>query len=394
MKILMLCDLYSHTLQYQENFLSKYYVKQGHQVTIIASTFDSIFSYMADKYDREVVASENIIDGIKIIKLPYSLNILNKLRKFGGVDKILDAEKPDVIFAHNIHLNLKEAKEYKKKNPNTKVIMDYHADYSNSANNWFSLNILHKVIRKLFLYRVIKYIDQIYPVVPASASFLHEVYGVPYERMEVLPLGADTDVAYETKMHHKGQIVREKLHILATDYVIFTGGKLDAVKKTHLLIKAFILLSDPHLHLIVVGEPLGKDATYKAELEKMCQENRQIYFTGWLSGKEVYDYMDASDFAVFPASQSILWQQAIGMGLPLIVGQLKDQSVKYLNKNENMIVIDEDSITVDVIAEKIKMLIVAPTLLKTMKISALKTSEEFLSYNKIVQRTLMFDKKS
>lgn len=393
MKILMLCDFYNHTLQYQENFLSKYYRKQGHEVIIIASTFESIFDYMSDKYNNKIKANESIIDGVKIIKLPYSLNIFNKLRKFGGVARILDAERPDIIFAHSIHINLYEAVSYKKKNPNTRIIMDYHADYSNSANGWFSLNILHKIIRKSFFRRAIGYIDQIYPVVPASSTFLHEVYGVPYERMEVLPLGADIDVVTETKMNHKGQVVRKKLNIPVNDNVIFTGGKLDTAKRTHLLIEAFILLSDPRLHLIVVGEPQGKDTTYKAELEKMSQGNNQIYFTGWLSGKEVYDYMDASDFAVFPANQSILWQQAIGMGLPLIVGQLKDQSITYLNKNENMMVIDEDRITANEIAEKIKMLTDNPIILDTMKAGALKTSEEFLSYDRIVQRTLMFNTK-
>ena len=35
----------------------------------------------------------------------------------------------------------------KKKNTNCKMILDYHADYSNSAHGWLSLNILHKIIK-------------------------------------------------------------------------------------------------------------------------------------------------------------------------------------------------------------------------------------------------------
>jgi glycosyltransferase involved in cell wall biosynthesis len=390
MKVIMLCDLYIHALQYQENLLSKYYIKQGHQVTIVASTFDSVFNYMSDMYNSKISPSVEIIEGIKIIKLPYSLNILNKIRKFGGVSKIINTEKPDVIFAHSIHLNLKEAVKYKKKNPDTKIIMDYHADYSNSAKNWFSLNILHRVIRKYFLNCVIKYIDKIYPVVPACLFFLHEVYRIPLSKMEILPLGADIDVANETKMNNRGQMVRKKFNISDDDYVIFTGGKLDVNKRTHLLIEAFIILSNPHLHLLVIGESQGKDSSYKEKLEIMCKGNKQIYFTGWLTGNEVYDYMDASNFAVFPASNSVLWQQAIGMGLPLIVGQLRNQSIMYLNKNNNMIVIDEDNINANELSEKIKLLIDDPELLSTMKTGAIKTSDEFLSYDKIVSQTLEF----
>ena len=45
-------------------------------------------------------------------------------------------------------------------------------------------------------------------------------------------------------------------------------------------------------------------------------------FAGWVDAVDVYRMMDACDFAVFPASQSVLWQQALAMGLPLIVGQV------------------------------------------------------------------------
>ena len=34
------------------------------------------------------------------------------------------------------------------KNPNVKIFVDNHADFSNSATNWLSLEILHKKIWK------------------------------------------------------------------------------------------------------------------------------------------------------------------------------------------------------------------------------------------------------
>lgn len=66
--------------------------------------------------------------------------------------------------------------------------MDYHADFSNSGKNWVSINILHKIIRKKYLYRYKKYIDKIYPVVPAGEEFLHKIYGISYDEMELLLL--------------------------------------------------------------------------------------------------------------------------------------------------------------------------------------------------------------
>ena len=91
----MLCDGYFEGLQYQENLLTKYYLKHGHSVTIIASTFESVFDYYADKYDKNKPKSIIERGNLKIIKLPYSLNFLNKLRRFKNVKNILEKEIPD-----------------------------------------------------------------------------------------------------------------------------------------------------------------------------------------------------------------------------------------------------------------------------------------------------------
>lgn len=395
----MLCDFYNHKMQYQENFLAKYYIKHGHEVTIIASTFESIFDYMSDKYDSTIEKNICIVDKVKIIKLPYSLNVLNRLRKFDDVRAILESERPDIIFSHGIHLNLSDAVQYKKKNSGCKIIMDYHADYSNSASNWISLNILHKCIRRMFLYSVLKYIDKIYSIVPASTVFLNEVYGIPFNKIELLPLGVDTDKAKNTMVQNRGKVIRERLGILPTDFVIFTGGKLTPVKKTELVIEAFLQVADPRLHLIIVGTvDQEKSAPYKTLLNTKANGNKHVHFTGWLNGEEIYNYLDAADLAVFPASQSVLWQQAIGMGLPLVLGPLVEignkiwkQDTAYLNRNGSVIVLNENGVNAQEIAKNIKELTDNPILLNSMKQSALKTATEFLSYDKIVLQTLSFN---
>ena len=52
---------------------------------------------------------------------------------------------------------------------------------------------------------------------------------------------------------------------------------------------------------------------------------------GWLNQDDLNRHLAMADLAVFPASQSILWQQAIAMGLPLIVGDAGHQDISYLN---------------------------------------------------------------
>ena len=387
----MLCDFYNHTLQYQENILVKYYIKHGHEVTVITSTFESVFDYYADKYDSTIAEHDFFDNGAKIIKLPFSVNILSRIRKFSGVKGILKHEQPDVIFLHDIMLNLYEVKRYRKKHPNCKIIMDCHADYSNSGNGWLSRNILHKIVRKACLYLVLKHVEKIYPIVPAGFVFLNELYGIPYHRMELLPLGTDTDKINEIITQNEGKTIRKRLGIPSDAFVIFSGGKLDPLKKTNLLIKAFNNLLDTRIHLIIVGKTPEDNVTYKVELDSLSKNNENIHITGWLNGDEIYKYMNASDIAVFPASQSVLWQQSIGMGLPLIVGSHLGQDVSYLNIYNCLIILEEKQITVQEIEKNIKKLIDDTVLLDTMKKAALKTSNEYLSYDKIAKQTLQFE---
>jgi 1,2-diacylglycerol 3-alpha-glucosyltransferase len=388
MKIVMICDFYDESLQYQESLIAKYYSKHGHTVSVITSTFDSVHDYILDKYDKKKPGSVYKADKVKIIRLPYSLNIMNKLRKFPGVSKILFEEKPDLIFIHDIHLNLREAAKYKDKFNPCKIIMDYHADYSNSAKNWISLNILHKIIRKSLFYMNIKSIDKIYPVVPAGFVFLNEVYGVPYNRMELLPLGSDTDLANSVMISKSGVPIRNKLGILVDDLAIFTGGKLTPAKKTDLLIEAFHKINNPNLHLIIVGDASKSDLEFKNQLLKLAGDNNKIHFVGWIDSKEVYNYMDACDLAVFPASQSVLWQQSISMGLPLIAGKVGIQDSSYLNLHGNVITLEEKDITSEMLQFQISRLINNRVLLDELKSAALLTSTELLSYDKIVTKTL------
>lgn len=398
MKIVMLCDGYMPESQYHENMMAECYVKHNHQVTVIASTLDNIFNYQ-EGYDKNVSESEQIINNVKLIRLKFSVNILNKIRRFkrNRIEKIFELEMPDMIYSHQMLFMLPDCVKYKKKYPKCRLIVDVHSDYINSARNWLSLNILNKTLRRYFFSKALKYIDMVYPVVPVSAVFSHEVYGVPYDKMKLLLLGADLDVSNKIILEQKGKTIRKELGIPDNAFVIFTGGKIDPVKKTDALIKAFLQLSDPHLYLIIVGliQPMYTD--YKAVIEKLMEESKQIIMTGWVPGRKVYEYMNASDIAVFPASQSVLWQQAIGMRLPLLVGGVAINrgkkivlDVNYLNVNDNVIILNvfDDQELINALAKNIKILLENPMLVKKMSKGALRTVNEFLSYDIIVERTL------
>lgn len=392
MKILMLCDFYNESLEYQENLLVKYYRKHGHDVTVVASTFDSVFDYYNDRHDPAWPARTYMDQGAKIVKLRYRFNWLNRLRAYTRIDSLLESEAPDLIYVHDIMLNLPECVSYVQRHPQCRMILDYHADYSNSGRSWLSLKLLHGVARKWYLDRARPHLSRIFPIVPAGVRFLHEVYGVPHAEMEVLPLGADVDLARDVCQRGDRGRLRRELGFADTDIVLLTGGKLAPAKRTELLLQAVRRLPGLPLKVVVVGEASNADASYKRLLlEEAGAMPDAVRFVGWLEREDIYRHLAMADLAVFPASQSILWQQAIASGLPLICGDTGHQDISYLNLADNLVVLPAGEITADHLASQIERIAGDQNRLASMRRGAALVADEHLNWNRLIERTLRFN---
>lgn len=391
MKILMLCEFFNETLEFQENALCDYYARRGHQVLVVTSTFESVFDYYNDRHDSKAPPRDYSHNGYRIVKLRYAYNLLNRLRAYTPIHGLLQEFRPDLIYIHDIMPNIPECVRYVRKNPDVKMIMDYHADYSNSGNSQISLKVLHGVFRKWFLDHARPYLEKIYPVVPASVTFLREVYGVPESEMEVLPLGSDLAHANRVKAAGGAQARRSELGIPANAFVVFTGGKLTPNRKTEHLLAAAVAMNDPQVHVIVVG---AGDAEYEARLRTAAEGLSTVHFVGWQDKDGMYRNMAAADVAVFPAAQSVIWQQCIGMGLPLILCERSEitgmhpQTVDYMNRHDNIIVMDWQPSLAPQIREHLERLKRDPEELRRRSAGATLTAEEYLDWERVVDTTL------
>ncbi len=393
MKILILCDFYNENMEYRENILPKYYKKFNHDVTIIASTYKNAFNYIDNK-NNDRPAEIYYHNKVKVIRLKFRLNILNRFKYFTTIKDILIEEKPDLIYVHGIIPNMIEVIPYLKKNKHARMVMGCHGDYSNSAKNWLSLKILHGVMRKLVLNYSMKYISKIFAVVPESERFLNEVYNVSSSKIEILPIGADLDLLDNVlKDREKIKKLKKKYNIKETSRVIITGGKLTPLKKTELLIQAFIKLNNmlSGLCLIIIGKSSENDMEYYNSLLNLSQGIDNIYFVGWLRPEDIYAHFYISDIAVFPASQSVLWQQAIATGLPLIVGLANGQTISYLNKYNNISTLEENEITSENITKEIYEIFTNKKKYSLMVSGAQKITKEKLDWNNLIHETLKFN---
>ena len=183
---------------YQENMLPKYHKKLGHDVTVIASlqTFNDNgeISYMpeATEYINE--------NSVLVIRLDYKkpLKLYKKIKRFVGTYAAIEKTNPDILFIHGCQfMDMNVVVKYLKNHRNVTVYVDNHADFSNSAKNWFSLSSLHKILWRHCAHIIEPYTKKFYGVLPARVDFLKKIYKIPEQKVELLVMGVDDEKVEE-----------------------------------------------------------------------------------------------------------------------------------------------------------------------------------------------------
>lgn len=384
MKILHCClaAAYVDNYGYQENILPKMHKLQGNEVKIVASTLTYISnSEVGYIKPRKYINEDNIeVSRIPYIGcIPHKLSI--KLRIYKGLFKVLDDFNPDVIFIHDIQfLSITEIIKFVKKKPNVIIYADGHTDFINSARNWLSKNVLHKIIYKWCAKKIEPYTTKFWGVTPLRVDFFSDVYGIDRSKVDLLVMGVDDSVIDLTQKNIIRESTRKTLGINENDFVIVSGGKIDRRKNIHFLMKAINSLNLDNIKLVLFGTP---DLDMKAEFEELSKP-KNIITIGWISPEEVYDYLFSADLAFFPGTHSVLWEQVVGVGLPSVFK--KWEGMQHVDVGGNCIFIKEG--TQEEIEKTILELMENKKLLKRMQdISIEKGMQEF-SYSQIAKKSI------
>jgi len=311
-----MCGPVTDNWSYQDNILPKYHKYSGLDVTVITSKYiwNSDGKQVLD--DREVYSNEY---GIKTVRLAnkYGTTIKSKLKIYSNFYDTLAKESPDILFIHGIQfVNIRDVIKYVKRRTNVKVYADNHSDFSNSASNWLSKNIQHKLFWKYWAQKLNPYVTKFYGVLPARVDFLVDMYKLPKEKVELLVMGADDEKVELSNTVEIRKQIREKHQIADDDFLIVTGGKIDAWKKqTLLLMEAVKEIPNNKVKLIVFGSVTDD---LKEKVNSLCLEDK-VKYIGWISSDESYKYFAVADLLVFPGRHSVFWEQAAGQGIPMIV---------------------------------------------------------------------------
>jgi glycosyltransferase involved in cell wall biosynthesis len=379
LKILHICQYYNEGWGYQENLLPRYQKKLGHDVVVITS--DRRPFYVNDKNPRVVGTGTFYDNGVRIERISIKWEFKNRFVVFRDLMDVLEKEKPDYIFHHGLTSpSLITAAKYKRRHLNVFLAADSHSDFANSGNLFLSRKIYHGILWKEIIKRHLNFIDRIFAVAPWCIEFEKSVHAIPENKLSLLPLGCDTENSH---FDEKSRVeIREKYHISSDDFLVVTAGKIDALKRTNLLVKAVKHIKLEKLKLMIIGTI---DKHYFAGLNELVNSDPRIIFTGWVKRNELYKYFSAADIGIWPGGQSAIWQEAISCSLPIIIKHWP--YVEYIVENGNGLVLYSDDYRE--IKQYIEILANSPEVLEKMRKETYLFSQNYLSYSKIAEESIL-----
>lgn len=385
MRIVHICLVggYTEGLHYQENIIIKYQALDGHDVSLITTDH----CYTEGVWGLCRTKSDYINPyGVHIIRLPFAFpipyNVNRQIGIFKGFYKVLEKLMPEIILVHNIQFqDIRKVAAYKKRHPEIKVYVDNHSDLVNSARNWFSRNTLYRFWWKPCAKNIEPYTEKFWGVMPSRVDFLHDIYGIAQNKTDMLVMGADDESVERVENPEIRRMVRERFGILRDDFLIVTGGKIDASKPhTLLLMKAVREITRDNLKLLVFGSIAEE---LKNDFLSLC-DGKKVQYIGWAQSDQAYEYFASADLAAFPGKHSVYWEQVTAQGIPMICRYW--DGTTHIDIGGNVEFLTEDS--VEEISKKLLQIIDEPGKYAEMKNAAQSELRHDFSYKIIARKSV------
>lgn len=379
MKILHLClsSFFPDGFAYQENILPRINHEDGHEVRILASTE----TYIDNAHVGYLEPSEYVTEyGVPIKRLPYvkaGPNFVTiKFRKYPHVYEEIAAFAPDVIMSHGLsYWSVLDVIRYKKDHPEVKLYADTHTAAYNSGTNWLSLHVLHRFFYRRLIQKALPYLEKYFYVGEGERQFSIQNYGVPESLMEFYPLGGTLlpEEEYQAVRTRR----RAELGLAEDTPLLLHTGKLNALKRTDELLRAFATVPELNARLAVIGS-IPEDR--KDLLNSLMEADKRVTYLGWRSGEELQEYLCACDLYCQPGSGSATLQNAICRNCPLLLYPHGSYLKDYNWGNVFWVKTEAD------MAEAFRRLAEDLTVLTPMEECSCRCAQEMLDYRKLAAR--------
>ena len=367
---------FTPSMLYKENYIIKAAQDHGDEIFVFANQY----TYVKGK--TELAVAQEKVEGYTLKRFKYrsygNKMLTSRVRRIDGLENEIVRLKPDLIFFNCGQVyNIKNLKLIKQALPDVKIVIDFSTKYLNSARNWFSKNILHRLIYRSWLQEALPYVDKIFYISQESKVFAQEMYKIPDEIMEHNNLPGET-IPVETKMAYKHEVFA-KMGMTKDTIMFMYSGKIYPEKKVDHLVRAFVRTEVPNFRLIIIG--VYTDDASRLTIEPLIASDKRIKFMNFVSGSELTKYVCAADLYIQPGSISQTCQTAVCCGTPLCFNDIPTHREIY-NGNGFFVDSEEDIYNVfETIGKN-------PAILKEMSGKAYLMANEELDYHVIYRKIL------
>ena len=367
---------FNQSMLYKENYIIKAAQAHGDEIFVFANQY----TYVKGK--TELAVAEEKVEGYTLKRFKYrsygNKMLTSRVRRIDGLENEIVRLKPDLIFFNCGQVyNIKNLKLIKQALPDVKIVIDFSTKYLNSARNWFSKNIQHRLMYRSWLQEALPYVDKIFYISQESKVFAQEMYKIPDEIMEHNNLPGET-IPVETKMAYKHDVFA-KMGMTKDTIMFMYSGKIYPEKKVDHLVRAFVRTEVPNFRLIIIG--VYNDDASRLTIEPLIASDKRIKFMNFVSGSELTKYVCAADLYIQPGSISQTCQTAVCCGTPLCFNDIPTHREIY-NGNGFFVDSEEDIYNVFETISK------NPSILKDMSRKAYLMAREEHDYHVIYREIL------
>lgn len=328
MKIVNVVDIFHPDAGYENNVLSKYFVKFGHKYIILTTDLEdgSGFLQYEDIEEKDNAFMQQT--GVKVIRLHAKGLISGRaIWKYNEFEKTLRSIEPDVVFfcGNDTLIAMQYLLQFRK-NLYT-VVTDSHMLEMATQNR---LAKLYRIFYKTVITPII--IKHKIPVIRVQDdSYVEKCLGIPLTQAPWISFGTDVDL-FRPDVKRRQQL-RARYNIDEEDFVFICTGKLTEEKGGMLLAEAFRekLVIDKNIVLVTVGSTSGEygkqvDETLAKSENRVLRFPTQKYY-------ELPKYYQMADVCVFAKQCSLSFYDAQGCGLPVLS---EDNNINaYRNSHAN-----------------------------------------------------------
>jgi glycosyltransferase involved in cell wall biosynthesis len=334
MKIVHITHHYIDGWGYQDNLLPLYQLFQGDDVLVVSD--NDHLGYTQDPALAESVIAKGdayTIQGVRIRKIRCYFNTSNTSLFCRGLYRLMQHEKPELILHHGIDSSsMVIAAIYKLRHPSVRLYVDNHADSINESHNRLWDFCYNRLLLSATVKLLGSVVDKYLGVTPLRCHYLHWKFGVPYSRIDFLPIGCDTKSVDDLQVDNAS--LRRQYDIPENAFIVASGGKMDASKGTLELMDAIeaIQSETSPIHLILFG---------KADDEVVRKADKKLFVTrlGWCNRETTLTLLSLADVACWPLLHTTLIEDAVACGTPIIVKS--SGNVSHFEKEGNGIFLNK-----------------------------------------------------